>query len=166
MIAPMIHEIGTGWERGTITVEVEHQFTAFCEQVVDLVANKVKCQKLARQQDDRYFLMNAPGNQHTLAVRILTLWLESHGKRTRALDDQIGLAELERSLISEKPKFFLVSMSLPNQSDGVAKIAAMANELPASIRPKVMVGGYAIKVGLVSTIPGADLVADLRSISR
>src|SRR5262249_54980869 len=140
MIAPMLHEIGTGWERGTITVEAEHQFTAFCEQVVDLVANKVKRQKLARQQHDRYFLMNAPGNQHTLAVRILTLWLESHGKRARALDDQIDLAELERSLSSEKPKFLLVSMSLPNQTDGVAKIAAMANELPASIRPKVMVG--------------------------
>jgi hypothetical protein len=29
MIAPMLHEIGAAWERGTLTVEDEHEFTAF-----------------------------------------------------------------------------------------------------------------------------------------
>jgi len=38
-------------------------------------------------------------------------------------------------------------------------------ELPKSTRPKVIVGGYAVKLGLVPAIPGADLMADISSLS-
>jgi hypothetical protein len=36
--------------------------------------------------------------------------------------------------------------------------------LPGPIRPKIIVGGYAVKLGLVPEIPGAELVADINTL--
>jgi hypothetical protein len=49
----------------------------------------------------------------------------------------------------------------PEQLDGVAAISTLVGRLPKTVRPKVLVGGYAVKAGFVTFIPGADLVADI-----
>ena len=37
--------------------------------------------------------------------------------------------------------------------------------LPEPVRPRVFVGGYAVKMGFVTAIPGADLVADINLLA-
>jgi methanogenic corrinoid protein MtbC1 len=167
LIAPMLYEIGDRWERGSITVDDEHRFTACCKQVVGLVENKLNLSKVAADaslHDASFALINAPGNEHTLAIRTLALWLESRGKRTRTLDYHTSPEELSEILVKERPNSLLISMALLEQASGVAELVALVSSLPASVRPKVIVGGYAIKVGLISAIPGAKLVADISSL--
>jgi hypothetical protein len=108
--------------------------------------------------------MNAPGNTHTLAARILSLWLTNKGTPARLIREWEGHEELLALIRLTQPRLLLVSMALAEQIPSVVAIAERIAELPASKRPRLVVGGYAIKAGLVVTIPGADLVGDISSL--
>ena len=166
MVAPMLYEIGDGWERGALTVEDEHRFTAFCEQVVNLIDRRMQSSRSRLPSTDvpALFLMNAPGNTHTLAVRILALWLESRGIGVRRLVDDRNLEQLTQRLVTSAAKVLLISMALPEQRDGVVRISDLLDRFPAGVRPRLIVGGYAVKVGLARPIPGAELMADISSL--
>ena len=161
MIAPMLYEIGEEWKRGALTVEAEHRFTAFSEQVIGLLQPRIDAGGAAPARGTLLFLMNAPGNRHNLAVRILALWLESRGARVRIIDDGTDSVSLMQSIAASRPKYLLISMALSEQRDHVAEIANAAKALPPDVRPKVIVGGYPVKVGLIKAIPGAELLRDI-----
>jgi methanogenic corrinoid protein MtbC1 len=167
MISPMLYEIGEEWKRGALSVEAEHRFTAFCEDVVVLLESRVGASNAAPARPSKatlLFLMNAPGNQHSLAVRILALWLESRGAKVRIVDDDIDTGSLMRSIAADRPKSLLISMAVTEQRDRVAEIAEAAQTLPRSVRPKIIVGGYPIKAGLVRSIPAVELVSDISTL--
>ena len=134
------------WERGALTVEDEHRFTAFCERVVNLIDRGMQSSRSRLLSTDvpTLFLMNAPGNRHTLAVRILALWLESRGIGVRTLVDDRNLEQLTQRLVTPAAKVILISMALPEQRDGVVRISDLLDRLPAGVRPRLIVGGYAV----------------------
>jgi hypothetical protein len=166
IVAPMLYKIGEEWKSGAITVEDEHKFTAFSERVIDLIDSRLHCSSSPRRGDTPvYFLMNAPGNTHSLAIRILALWLESLRICAPITIEHGDLERLARNISEIAPKRLLISMALPEQLDGVAAISALVGRLPKTVRPSVLVGGYAIKAGFVTFIPGADLVADISLLS-
>ena len=167
IISPLLYQIGEDWKLGVIGVADEHRFTTFCEAVFERVATTVKVSAATdAEQDGRveFLLMNAPGNNHVLAVRILALWLQNKGKRARIADSAIGLNELVALIGKTTPRYLLVSMALAEQNRGVKAIAERISGLPELTRPRVVVGGYAVKRGLVSAIPGADLMADISAL--
>jgi hypothetical protein len=53
-------------------------------------------------------------------------------------------------IAADKPKYPLVSMSLAEQCSRVAEIARTMQMLSPSVRPRIIVGGYAVKAGLRS----------------
>ncbi|MBR1170523.1 cobalamin B12-binding domain-containing protein [Bradyrhizobium liaoningense] len=162
ILSPLLYKIGEQWRSGTITVAEEHEFTAFSERVIELIEASMQQGRTRRRAGvPRYFLMNAPGNTHTLAIRILALWLESRSICTPTVVNHLDLQELAQHVIKAAPNALLISMALPQQLNGVAAISALVGELPAGARPKIIVGGYAIKSGLVRFVPGADLVTDI-----
>jgi methanogenic corrinoid protein MtbC1 len=164
IIAPMLYQVGEDWKRGILSVAQEHRFTAYCDEMCERVASKAKSLTPAYvtgAKEPEVLLMNAPGNRHTLAIRILSLWLWDRGLRARMIDVPPALEELTTLVTRTQPRLILVSMALAEQCMGVTTIAERIAEVPASIRPKVIVGGYAVKLGLVSAIPGADLIADI-----
>ena len=110
------------------------------------------------------FLMNARGNLHTLALRILALWLASQGFRVRIVDGETDADGLLRDIAAERPKFLLISVSLREQRAHVADIVRGVAALPAKLRPRVIVGGYAVKAGLMRSLRGAELVADISKL--
>jgi methanogenic corrinoid protein MtbC1 len=170
MIAPMLYEIGEEWKRGALSVAGEHRFTAFCERVIALVEARHKATHADANGADAsasrplLFLMNARGNMHTLAVRILALWLASQGARVRIVDSEAGVDALLRDIAAEFPKSLLISVSLREQRAHVAEIVRCVSTLPAEMRPKVIVGGYAVKAGLMRSLRGAELVADISKL--
>jgi hypothetical protein len=89
VIAPLLYQIGRDWELGLITVADEHRFTRFCEDVFTIIvrtrgASLVHAEGEPGQRVDT-LLMNAPGNSHTLAMRMLVLWLADKGMAARVL---------------------------------------------------------------------------------
>jgi methanogenic corrinoid protein MtbC1 len=166
VLAPLLYKIGEQWQSGDITVSQEHEFTAFSERVIDLVEGKMH-QGMTRRPASapRYLLMNAPGNTHMLAIRILALWLESGSIHATTIPDHLDLKELAQRIVKAAPKALLISMSLPEQLAAVASISALVGGLPGRLRPSVIVGGYAVKSGLVRSVPGADLITDITFLS-
>ena len=107
IIAPALYQVGEDWRRGIIGVAEEHRFTAFCEELFNRVASRVKDvapAPAADQEPSEFLLMNAPGNKHTLAIRILTLWLRSRGAASRVLDSTPSPEELAAMVIRNPPK--------------------------------------------------------------
>lgn len=167
MIAPMLYEVGNAWERGTLTVAGEHEFTAFAERVVDLVEAKMRqawSQPARHAGDGCYLLMNAPGNIHVVGIRILGLWLQNQGWRTRHVDDLTVLDVLSEPATAGEPKTLLVSIALREQCDAVASLIERVHALPAPSRPNIFLGGYAVKTHLVPRIPGVKLAADISAL--
>lgn len=168
IIAPLLREIGDDWKRNRVCVAQEHRFTAFCERIFSFLAAKVGDATSAAPATsaDRaeVLLMNAPGNRHMLAVRILSLWLKKKGVPARLVDRPQSAKELVALINRTKPKQLLISMALSEQAEGVAAIAEQIAALQASTRPKVIVGGNAVKLGLVPAIPDATLLADINAL--
>jgi methanogenic corrinoid protein MtbC1 len=164
MISPMLYEIGEEWKRGTLSVEAEHRFTAFSEKAVQLVEARVRTATRIPAGGTLLFLMKAPGNRHELAVRILSIWLEGNGAKVRIFEDDVDQDRLMRNITAERPKYLLISMALTEQRDRVAEIAKAVQALPRDIRPKTIVGGYAVKAGLISSIPETKLLSGIRAL--
>jgi methanogenic corrinoid protein MtbC1 len=169
VIAPILYQIGEDWRRDIATVAQEHRLTAFCESVYDLVAAKVSATMPAGTPSamrTEFLLINAPGNCHTLAVRILALWLAQHGissqviARPLTVDDSIAL------ISRVQPDVLLISLALAEQTAGVIAIVERIAELPNHNHPKTIVGGNAVKLGFVSAIPGATLMPDISLLAE
>src|SRR5262245_35037147 len=161
MISPMLYEIGEEWKRGVLSVEAEHRFTAFSEKVVQLVqARNGTATTPIPPGAPLLFLMNAPGNRHDLALRILPIWLKGRGAKVRIFEDDVDQDRLVQNIASERPKYLLISMAVTEQCEGVAEIAKTLQVLPQDIRPKTVVGGYPVKAGLISSIPGTELLSN------
>jgi len=164
IIAPLLYQIGEDWRRGVLCVADEHRFTAFCEEVFDRIAKSLKSATpagIVGAHDPQALLMNAPGNEHTLAIRILTLWLQSQRVSACMIDAAPAQEQLCALITRVRPKWLLISMALAEQCEGVMAISRRLATLPDSIRPRLIVGGYAVKLGMVSAIPGAELMADI-----
>ena len=170
MIAPMLYEIGEEWKRGALSVEAEHRFTAFSERVIGLLAPRITridgglAVPSTPSRARLLFLMNAPGNQHGLAVRILQLWLESRGVTVRVIDDGVDNVRLMQNIAAERPDCLLISMALTEQLNDVAAIGVAAQALPRELRPKIIVGGYPVKAGLITSIPAIELLSDISAL--
>lgn len=168
IIAPLLHEIGEDWKRDRACVAQQDRLTAFCEEIFSFLAAKASDTASAARASaaDRaeVLLMNAPGNRHMLAIRILSLWLKKKRVRARLLERVQSAGELLAQIDRTKPRQLLISMALSEQAEAVAAIAGHIAALPAAARPKVIVGGNAVKLGLVPAIPGATLLADISAL--
>jgi methanogenic corrinoid protein MtbC1 len=166
MISPMLYEIGEEWKRGALSVKAEHRFTAFSEKVLQLVEAKISSVTASPTPSNTtlLFLMNAPGNRHDLAVRILSIWLESRGAKVRIIEHDIDQDKLMRSIAAERPKYLLISIALTEQRDRVAEIAKAVQALPQEVRPKTIVGGYPVKAGLIRSIAEAELLLNISAL--
>jgi methanogenic corrinoid protein MtbC1 len=164
VVAPLLYQVGEEWKQNLRCVADEHRFTSFCNTMFRLIAAKEAapmpdCPNTA--EAPAMLLMNAPGNRHTLAIRILSLWLRNKGFGVQMLDEPPPLHEFLALVLASRIRVVLLSMALAEQLSAVVEIVERIAELPRSNRPRVVVGGYAVKLGYVSAIPGADLLGDI-----
>ena len=163
MISPMLYEIGDGWEKGKVTVEDEHRFTAFCEEVLDMISSQWLPDENKEVGHEQFLLVNAPGNLHNLGIRFLHLWLESRGYPARVIGGDID--EVVEDIARSGPKMVLTSISLPEQTEGVAALFEQLKLALPVATPRLVVGGHAVKVGAISHIAGAELCPDINLLS-
>ena len=164
LVAPMLYEVGVQWEQALISVEEEHRFTAFCEELFELVSQRLGPPPATGAAAEQVVLMNAPGNRHRLALRLLTLWLASRHVRAWVVDEAEGLDGLRALIVRVRPRLLLISMALPEQRPFVVSVVDGLADVRDIVPTKVIVGGYAVKKGLVAPIPGAELLADISQL--
>ena len=163
MISPMLYEIGEGWEKGKVTVEDEHRFTAFCEEVLEMISTQWLPDENNEVGHEQILLVNAPGNLHNLGIRFLHLWLEGRGYHARVIEGDIG--DVVEDIVRSGPKIVLTSISLPEQTEGVAALFEQLKLALPVATPRLVVGGHAVKVGAIRHIAGADLCPDINLLN-
>jgi hypothetical protein len=91
-----------------------HRFTSFCEEVFELVVHEVDAAGAPSSgiRPAIVFLMNARGNDHTLGIRILSLWLRSKGIETRDFHPAPTPETLFRLATQTRPQAILISLAL------------------------------------------------------
>jgi hypothetical protein len=166
LITPLLYLIGIEWENSLITVADEHRFTSFCERVFELVVLEVKASSAPGPgiQHPIVFLTNARGNDHSLGIRILSLWLQSKGIETRLFHPPPVPETLFQLALQTRPQAILVSLALEWQKEYLYSLARMIELLPRP-RPTLIAGGYAIKQNLIPPIPGALLLETMTGLN-
>lgn len=159
VMAPLLYKIGEQWKAGEITVADEHRFTSFCERVFKQI-------EAARRtaENPEVLLANIPGNRHTLAVRILALWLNEKGVRAKAICPEPSIGELKVAIEKHRPKLLLLSGALAEHREGAVKILEMLASLAPAPPPKVYIGGYSVRMGMFAPVDNAELVADINEL--
>jgi methanogenic corrinoid protein MtbC1 len=167
IVTPQLAALGKDWERGVVTIADEHRFTAFAEAVVHRI--RAGAPALERHLDaDRpqLLLVNCDGNSHTLGLRIAELWLAERGITSHVVvpglpaDNVLSLAD------KLSPSAVGISVSMPAQ---IPQLRLLLSRLAqSSARRPVLVGGYAVKSGAVTTadVGGALLVPQLLDVPR
>jgi methanogenic corrinoid protein MtbC1 len=183
IVAPMLYQIGEDWRRNVISIAEEHRFTSFCHAIFRRIEARAEVARpgsaapgsvgpgsvgpgsATRSQEPDVVLMNAPGNSHTLGIRILSLWLLNKGVAVRMFDKAPPLEELIIRLVASRTRMVLISMALADQLASVETIVRRIAELPPSMRPTIIIGGNAVKLRLVPAITGAEFMGDISLLS-
>lgn len=164
LVAPLLYEVGEQWARAAVSVEQEHRFTAFCEELFERVAARSETISVTTASLGPVVLMRAPGNQHRLAVRILTLWLASHGVRAWVAGPVEGLDALVELVRRVNARLVLLSVALAEQRPAIVAVARAISSIPENLRPKIIVGGNAVKMGLIEPVEGTELMSDISQL--
>jgi methanogenic corrinoid protein MtbC1 len=167
IITPLLYNIGEEFERGCVTLADEASFTTFCENVFELLKEKVEDALLLDSdlKAPRILMMNAPGNTHTLAIRILTLWLRSQGFEAILLNPAPPVEDLLMMDIGKRRLAILISLALPEQRQGVVRLVEQLICLPEP-KPLIVVGGYAVKLNLVAPIPDCIFLESITGLAE
>jgi methanogenic corrinoid protein MtbC1 len=150
MVQPALHEMGVRWARSEVTIAIEHRFSMNVERIIDSVAATLPQPAPTAALD--FLLVNAADNHHTLGLRMLELLLRRRGSSTYLVVPGLPPSEVIALARSLAPKTVGVSIALAEQAASVRETLHGLSGLPK--KPRMIVGGYAVKMGLV-----ADLVA-------
>jgi methanogenic corrinoid protein MtbC1 len=159
LMAPLLYEVGEMWARNEVTIADEHRFTALCRSLVAVVAEKVRPPGPTRRPD--LLLMNAAGNDHSLGLEIAALWLAAHGKTSELLAPGLRPDQVIDILERTGARTLGLSISLPEQLDSVLELVSAIQSSRLAQKPRILLGGFAVKKGAIPSHPSYTLVKDL-----
>lgn len=166
LLSPALHQLGAAWERGEISVADEHRFSAFAESLVELVAARTAPGAPANDVPYPVVLVNAEGNAHTLGVRIASLWLRSRGVAALAIYPGTPAPDLVALVKALRPATLGISISIADQAPRAARVVEQLRAVPRLAGMRIVVGGNAVKRGLVTVPDGAILATDLETLRQ
>jgi methanogenic corrinoid protein MtbC1 len=145
VVQPVLCQIGDRWARSEATITEEHRVTALCSTVIQtMIARERDLAALQRDQPPAVLLVVADGNQHTLGVQIIEVFLLRHHVSTYAVYPSLPTQEIVALARSLQPRVVAISAALPEQLPSASAVAESLAGLPLSVRPVVAVGGRAL----------------------
>jgi methanogenic corrinoid protein MtbC1 len=160
MLQPLLYEIGDLWSQGRVTIATEHRFSMNVETVLDAIAETLPAPAPARRGAVDFLLVNAEGDHHVIGVRMVDLFLRMRGRSTFLVVPGLPSREVLALAGELEPKTIGVSIALPEHAVRVREIVDGTSGFLR--RPRVIVGGWAVKMGLSLDLPrGAEPIADV-----
>jgi MerR family transcriptional regulator, light-induced transcriptional regulator len=136
-------EVGSLWERGSITVSDEHFATGVTLDCVSMAADRLRT--FRREPTGFAYLSPAEGEFHIVGLMMLSELLRSDGWET-ALNRSGTLQPALRELTANrKVKLFCLSATMPSNVPGVVKAVQAIRRTPAFGAAKILVGGPAFE---------------------
>jgi methanogenic corrinoid protein MtbC1 len=155
ILQPALEEIGARWERGEVSVEDEHRFTAYCEAMVETIG---VLPEPSGPLD--ILIVQAPGNRHEVGPRLAERVLLSRGVSARAIARELERDELIRLVERYSPAWLGISCALPQAIDGAIELTSMLRA--SGFTGGVMISGQAVRRNLdLPAPPGIELCRTL-----
>ncbi len=138
ILAPALHQIGSDWERGTVSIDQEHAASA---AVFDALV-RVGHHSAKKMPDSKKAIVAVAGNDlHELPAKSLAVLLELKGWQVLYLGANTPVDSISQAVARANPEAVLLSMTLdPGNSDLLGQI----KNLKSGIMPKgskLVVGG-------------------------
>jgi methanogenic corrinoid protein MtbC1 len=158
-----LYRIGERWAAGELTVANEHTFTAVAVSAVELLFTKDTALQARRQSHNPdVLLVMAENNYHTLGLRMAELGLCLQGLTTFTVMPGLPAREILALSESLRPKVLGMSVALATQMQSVREVHGLLSGLPSERRPRLAIGGSALRMGLeVPKEWGIEVITDL-----
>jgi methanogenic corrinoid protein MtbC1 len=165
IVQPVLRRIGDRWARSEATIAEEHQVSARCSAIVDLLVHAdPSLAQLRQAPHPEALLVAAEGNFHTLGLRVIEAYLVTHRISTFTVYPGLPAGEVVELAQRLSPRLLAISAALSEHVLSAVDVARRLATWPSGARPEVVVGGFALRSDTPSLPPDAPLVAcsDLR----
>jgi MerR family transcriptional regulator, light-induced transcriptional regulator len=161
LITPTLWEIGRLWERGLLTVAIEHFASAFFHGWLTNLLHTVP----TSHSHPLVIACCAPGELHELAPLMLALLLRRTGLRVAYLGQSIETESLLQTVRQLSPALICVSVTLISFLEAAAELGQKVQQLPPP-RPVLVFGGRAFeqRADLIARVPGVYVDGDLQAV--
>jgi methanogenic corrinoid protein MtbC1 len=146
ILQPALRSMGERWAQAAATVAEEHQLTAACAEILALMkARQPEVKAMQESASPEVLLVNAEGNSHALGLQMVEFYLAAHSVPVMALQQGLPAQEVLQIVASARPRTVGISCALPAQLASVCRTAEAIAALPEEYRPRVFVGGFALR---------------------
>lgn len=138
IIGPLLMDIGTSWENGTITITHEHFATAFLRARLSTLSLQMPTNPFL----PRIICVCAPDEMHEIGLLFVTLYLRQSGYDVIFLGSGIPKEDLSKALHDIDAKCLIFSCTLTNHISGLLDAIQYVKEDHPELT--IGVGGYAV----------------------
>lgn len=148
LLQPLLYQLGELWASGRVPVSTEHELS----MTTEVIAMSVRQRLLAPSALDptakpEFLLVASDGNYHTLGLRIVEVHLLSSGHSTRLVLPGLPTPEVAALVRALEPRVLGISTCRDDDVELLRGLRALLDELEPGKRPRLLVGGHAIRQG-------------------
>lgn len=136
-------EIGSLWEKGSVTVSDEHYATAITIGCISMAADRLRTS--VRERAGFSYLLPADGEFHVVGLLMLSELLKSQGWDTGVHRSGTLQSALRIMATGRGVDLFCLSATMPSNVPRVAEAARAIKKMPAFKDAKILVGGGAFE---------------------
>jgi len=152
LLQPLLYEVGRLWSSNELEPATEARFTTYVEAVLELLEVDQLHRRVARRGPP-LILVSAPGNAHTVGIRMLGLRLREEGRDVRVVTQPIDPSHLAHLAAIVEASRIGVSLSDPAQLAHAREVVTALRR--RSLATRVSVGGFGTRGMRQSDLPDA-----------
>ncbi|MHA7834724.1 MAG: cobalamin B12-binding domain-containing protein [Algiphilus sp.] len=165
LVQPALYSIGRKWQQNQISVAQEHLATAIVEALLADAALGCSREGPAAQTA---VLALAPGNRHTVGLRIVADALAEAGWHTRLVPAGEDVCAIVETVTQTCPQVLAVSASLAHHLLGTRALFARVRKRLGAAAPQLLLGGLAVAEypDIARSMEDIILVPDVRGLGQ
>lgn len=140
IIGPLLMDIGSKWEQGTITIAHEHFATAFLRARLSTLSLQMPMNPFL----PRVTCVCAPGEMHEIGLLFFTLYLRQHGYDVIFLGAGFPKEDLSKALHDIKTSCLIFACTLTDHIPNLLEAMEYLQEEHPTL--KIGAGGYAVSL--------------------
>ncbi len=142
VVRPVMYEVGEKWARGDVSVSQEHHASSV---VLSWLMDTMS--RYRPWRDQTVVCVSGPGGHHELGTAAVSVALAEAGYRVIYLGRGVPTDDLVDTIESSKAAALMISVTLPEQLDGISEIA---QRLTAKVEDGLIVGvgGHLFELGV------------------
>jgi methanogenic corrinoid protein MtbC1 len=155
VVAPAMHEIGTLWEKGALTIADEHRATELTNRVLAALRPLPTGERGGEDAEaatrSRALLAAVEGERHALGLRMAADILEDNGFETIYLGADVPTTALLQAVAVTEPDLVVLAATMPELAPRLEGVAGAVREARPGI--EVLVGGRAASLLIAGGTP-------------